>query len=562
MRRRQAATPPTAFAALLTFFAALLTLSASSVSAGSEKVGTVDFPTSTSSPEAQSHFLRGVAALHSFGWKQAIAEFEAAQSIEPGFAMPYWGQSLCYNHPLFSDLDPTEPRKALAKLGADPAERSAKAPTEREKGFLAAVEALWGEGDSSARKIAYVEAMERLHQRYPDDDEIAAFFALALLSAAEALGNDDLRHNVRAGSIALDIFARRPDHPGAAHYVIHAFDDPVHAPLALDAARRYAEIAPAVSHARHMPSHIFIQRGMWREVSASNVSAFAAARDLWEPGDSVADMVHSLDWGQYGDLQRGDLEQARHWREELEKIATESKGDQRAASTLPLLDARQLVETEAWKIDSLEDDTPTPQIFVTGLSAAKLGEMAVARRAASLLKARAKQPSDRYDGGGETASIMGLEIEALVQLAKGRRDAALAALDEGRKIEESKGPPAGPASPVKPIHELYGEVLLELGRPERAAQLFQASLDRTPNRPLSLRGLARAQDLLGQIDRSRETWSRLLEIRENRPTAIGVEEAKRALSAAGVPSAAASPPAGRDADPRPRGDHGHDHGDH
>ena len=124
------------------------------------------------------------------------------------------------------------------------------------------------------------------------------------------------------------------------------------------------------------------------------------------------------------------------------------------------------------------------------------------------------------------------------------------------------GPPAGPASPAKPIHELYGEVLLELGRPERAAELFQASLDRTPDRPLSLRGLARAQELAGQTERSRETWSRLLEIRENRPEALGVEEARRALSAAGVPSAAASPPAKRDADPRAGGEHGHDHGDH
>ncbi len=124
------------------------------------------------------------------------------------------------------------------------------------------------------------------------------------------------------------------------------------------------------------------------------------------------------------------------------------------------------------------------------------------------------------------------------------------------------GPPAGPASPVKPIHELYGEVLLELGRPERAAELFRASLERTPDRPLSLRGLARALELAGQTERSRETWSRLLEIRENRPTALGVEEAKRALSAAGVPSAAASPPVKRDADPPARGGDAHDHGDH
>jgi tetratricopeptide (TPR) repeat protein len=557
MRRSFAATSAAALAAVLM-------LCGPSLLAGLEndaldKVGTVDLPTSASSAEAQGHFLRGVAALHSFGWKQAIAEFEAAQAIEPDFALAYWGQSLCYNHPLFSDLNPDQPRKILAKLGADPAQRSAKAPTEREKGFLAAVEALWGDGDSGARKIAYMEAMERLHRSYPDDDEIATFFALALLSAAEALGEDDLRHHVRAGAIALDVFARRPDHPGAPHYVIHAFDDPVHAPLALDAARRYAEIAPAVSHARHMPSHIFIQRGMWREVSASNVSAFQAARDLWQPGDSVADMVHSLDWGHYGDLQRGDVEQAQRWRDTLQTIVEDSEGAERAASTLPLLRARHLVETEAWEILPLNDETPTPEVFVTGLSAAKLGELDVARRAAAMLESRAKQPDDRYEGGGESARIMRLEILALIQLAKGKRDAAVAALEEGMAIAESQGPPAGPASPAKPIHELYGEVLLELGRPQRAVELFEASLERTPDRPLSLRGLARAQGLAGQAEHARETWSRLIEIREGRDTALGVEEARGALAAAIEPAA----PAPRSPTPaetsRPRAPDHHPH---
>jgi tetratricopeptide (TPR) repeat protein len=463
-----------------------------------EKVGTVDFPTSASSPEAQSHFLRGVASLHSFGWKQAIAEFEAAQAIEPDFAMPYWGQSLCYNHPLFADLDSEKPRKALARLGADPAARSAKAPTERERGFLAAVEALWGEGSSDARKIAYRDAMERLYQRYPEDDEVAAFFALAVLSAAETIDDVDRRQHVRAGAIALDVFGRRPDHPGAPHYVIHAFDDPVHAPLALDAARRYAEIAPAVSHARHMPSHIFIQRGMWNDVSTSNESAFQAARDLWEPGDSIGDMVHSLDWGQYGDLQRGDGERARLWRERLQTIIEESDGQERAASTLPLLDARQRIETESWEVLPLDDGTPTVEVFTTGLSAAKLGELDQARRAVALLESRAKEPNDRYDGGGDPARIMKLEVLALLQLAKGRRDAALETLDSAVAIADSMGPPAGPPSPMKPAHELYGEVLLEVGRPERAAELFRASLERTPNRALSVRGLTRAQAAAGE----------------------------------------------------------------
>jgi tetratricopeptide (TPR) repeat protein len=219
-----------------------------------------------------------------------------------------------------------------------------------------------------------------------------------------------------------------------------------------------------------------------------------------------------------------------------------------------------MVETEAWEVLALNDTTPTPEVFVSGLSAAKLDQLDVARRAASMLETRAQKPDDRYDGGGETARIMHLEIHALVLLSKGRRDAALAALDEGRAIAESMGPPAGPASPVKPVHELYGEVLLELGRPERAAELFRASLDRTPDRPLSLRGLARAQDLAGQTERSRESWSRLIEIREDDPTAPGVEEARRALAAAGEPAASSAAPsrtAPAASGPRASGHHPH-----
>ena len=535
MRRRTAAVVASA-AAALTLAVCLPALAAEADAPEAQKVGTVDFPTSAKSPEAQAHFLRGVAALHSFGWKQAIAEFETAQKIEPDFAMPYWGQSLCYNHPLFSELDPEKPRQTLARLGADTAARAAKAPTDRERGFLAAVEALWGDGTSAERKVAYFEGMKRLHERYPDDDEVSAFYALAQLSAAEPLGNDDLRQNVRAGAVALDVFARRPDHPGAAHYVIHAFDDPVHAPLALDAARRYAQIAPAVSHARHMPSHIFIQRGMWGDVSTSNVSAFAAARDLWEPGDAVNDLVHSLDWGQYGDLQRGDTAQALAWREKLLKIIEESDKAARATATLPLLDSRVVVETEGWKVGAIDDATATPMVFATGLSAAKLGKLDVARRAASLLEKRAERPDDRYEGGGDSARIMQLEVSAPVQLAKGRKDAAIAALEEGRKIAESLGPPAGPASPAKPVHELYGEVLLELGSPQRAIELFEASLERTPNRPLSLRGLARAQAAAGAGDRSRETWARLASIWEEHG-GLGMEEARRGASGAAAPAA-------------------------
>ena len=168
--------------------------------------------------------------------------------------------------------------------------------------------------------------MEALYERYPEDPEVSTFYALSLLAGSRALGDQSLRLEVKAGTIAMRVFADNRDHPGAPHYTIHAFDDPLHAPLALDAAYRYAEIAPAVAHARHMPTHIFIQHGMWDLVSNHNQSAYEAARDLWVVGDSVGDTVHPLDWGQYGDLQRGDYDKARLWIERLEQLIEESDG--------------------------------------------------------------------------------------------------------------------------------------------------------------------------------------------------------------------------------------------
>ena len=252
-----------------------------------EDVGSITFPTS-GSPEAQEHFLRGVGILYSFGWKQAIEEFRAAQQLEPNFAMAYWGESLCYNHPLLAEQDRDNPMKVLLRLGATSEERLAKAPTAKEKGYVAAVEALFmGEGSPAERRIAYMEAMRRLHESFPEDQEAATFYSLSLLSAAGPMGDESLRTRVLAGAIALEVFTANPDHPGAVHYIIHAFDDPVHAPIALPAAWKFAEIAPAVSHARHMPTHIFIQHGMWNEVSQSNQSAYEVAVELWEPGDNA-----------------------------------------------------------------------------------------------------------------------------------------------------------------------------------------------------------------------------------------------------------------------------------
>ncbi len=490
-----------------------LALLSAPASAQLDNVGSLSFPTSGSAA-AQQHFLRGVAILHSFGWKQAIAEFKQAQKIQPDFAMAYWGETLCYNHPLMPEQDNKTPREVLARLGATPAERLAKAPTAREKGFLGAVETLWGEGEWRARRVGYMRAMERLYEQFPNDDEVKTFLAVAVLSGARALDDNSYRYEMRAGSMGLEVFKRNPKHPGAVHYVIHAFDDPVHAPLALEAARTYAEIVPAVSHAVHMPTHIFIQHGMWNEVAHQNVRAFNVGKDLWQPGDVPGDMSHSGDWGQYGFLQLGDYAGARDRMTALEEMQARSKHP-RAASVVALTRARYIIETEEWKVQPVADDASAETLLANGLSAVHLGDTATAEKMLTNLAARAggpaaAAPGPHADHGGAPAApmtesaksprIMHHELAAMIKLKAGQREQAIAFLKEAAQIEETMRPPNGAADPVKPSHELLGEVLLETGNAAAAAEAFDASLLRMPKRARSLMGAARAYAAAGKKD--------------------------------------------------------------
>jgi len=502
------------------------------VQAQFDEVGVIDFPTSATG-EAQNHFLRGVAILHSFGWKQAREQFHAAQAIDPDFALAYWAESLAYNHPLVTNMDPTEPRKALERLAPTPEERIAKAPTEREKGLMRAVEILWGEGDHTKRRYEYMEAMGDLHKAYPDDPEIAAFYSLALLGVTRATGEVTERYNVRAGTIALKLLNDNPVHPGAAHYTIHAFDHPINAPLALDAAHAFADIAPAVSHARHMPTHIFIQHGMWDLVSGHNESAYNVARELWEPGDDLGDAVHSLDWGQYGDLQRGDYAKARMWIETLSDMVEHSgfaaggargmAGSERARGALPLLKARYTVETEEWKVQPVTDEMYASGLLATGLSAARIGDHE--ELAAAVKALAAKSEGSGYD------HVMHMQASALMKAGMGENEAAMDFMDRAVETVEAMAPPRGSANPVKPVHELYGEMLLEMDHAEKAVAMFEISLRRMPNRPRSLLGLARANAAMGNTMVALESYAKVAALWEGRSGIHGLDEARGFVAA-------------------------------
>ncbi|HET9209412.1 MAG TPA: hypothetical protein VFR03_03390 [Thermoanaerobaculia bacterium] len=496
--------------------------SLSPVRAASSALGRVDFPT-TASPEAQAHFLRGVAALHSFWYDEAADAFREAQKVQPGFALAYWGEALTYDHPIWGEQDMDAARQALERLGPTAEARAAKAGDDRERGWLAAAEALYGEGEKSVRTRAYAEAMRQLYERWPDDLEAASFYSLALIGPALTadggpLGEPRERLLMRAAAILEEKADRNPEHPGVLHYLIHAYDDPTHAPLGLRAARTYARVAPEAHHALHMPSHIFVQLGQWDQVVASNEAAWAASV-AWTARRGLPIEkrdFHSLSWLAYAYLQQGRTEKAREILEIARRDARES-GNARVASTLASMEARHLIETGTWteaklpaapaqaegEADPAHACHPTgpgdwTMAFTAGLAAGRRGDAAAAEEALALLR---RLPAGVYGGG--VSSILEKEIEGLARLARGKDEEGLALLAEAADAEAAMTAPSGPPDLLKPALELHGEVLLERGKAEEALRQLQRSLLRMPNRTASLRAAAQAAARLGREEEAR-----------------------------------------------------------
>ena len=500
---------------LLALSLLISTFSNIATSAELDRVGTFDFPTSGSSA-AQAHFELGVGYLHSFGMTQAQQEFRAAQEIDPDFAMAYWGEAFTYQHPFFGQKS-DGPGEALMKLGASSEARLAKAPTEREKGFLLAAEAYaLTLGGMPERRTAWMQAMADLYEKYPDDDEVKAFYAVSMLAGATASGADRERINMKAGALALELFKKNEHHPGAAHYVIHAFDDPLHAPIALEAANRYASIAPAVSHARHMPTHIFIQHGMWNEVSAWNHSAFQAGLDLWKPGDRVGDLNHSSDWGQYGDLQLGDLGESNEWIAKAREVVKNNPGDKRSTGTVETMLARHIIESKNWQTGDFAEDLSATELLALGLSAANLGDLKLANQTVVKLRELKDENPNSIQNQLVYLEVAALTLHkesissAMVDVSK--RQQAITLMQEAIALKETQRPPNGAPTPLKPVHELTAEMMLEMGMAEDAAAMFEVSLQRLKNRPWSLLGAARSYDKMNNTQKAAENYQALLAV--------------------------------------------------
>jgi Tfp pilus assembly protein PilF len=466
----------------------------------SGELGTIHFPTSAKAA-GQAPFLVGVKALHNFEFDTAAEAFRDAQKADPGFALAYWGEAMSFNHPLWAEQDIASARRVLERLAPTSAARAAKAPAGKERGLIEAVDVLFGTGDKYARDLAYSGAMKRLHEQHPEDDEISTLYALSLLGAARP-GEKSVRTAMQAAAIAQAIFQRNPKHPGAAHFIIHAFDDPDHAILALPAARAYAKIAPAAAHALHMPSHIFVQLGMWDDVVASNIVAYKAAVDLAEKKNLPRgrEDFHTLSWLQYAYLQQGKVAEAEKALADAKAVADKDPTP-RVRDGYASMRARHIVETAKWEripfpAAAVRDggapgyDGSAAYVLAAGLGAARLGDLETAATALERLKAmrtQAESGSNAYRA--KPFAIMEKEVAAAIAIAKKDAAAAEQLLKDATGIEATLDAPSGPPEPIKPSFELYGELLVEQGRLQDAAVQFEQALVRMPNRRTAVQSL-------------------------------------------------------------------------
>jgi hypothetical protein len=485
--------------------------------AAANGLGEVSFA-SSGLAAAQEPFLRGLALLHNFEYEDAAAQFRAAQGIDPGFAMAYWGEAMTYNHAVWMQQDAAAARAALGRLGATAEARLARAGTPRERDYLRAVETLYGSGTKEERDFRYADAMAALHRRYPEDVDATAFYALALLGTAHQ--GRDFAIYMRSAALLEEVFADHQHHPGVLHYLIHSYDDPIHAPLGLRAARLYGGVAPHAAHALHMTSHIFIALGRWDEVVAANESAVREVnQQRAKRGQPPRTCGHYVSWLDYAYLQERRFDQAQQQLDACRRMATAeaasaagSPRDPDATLTGAFAEMRLLHTIESGRWDAADPFVLSPGAPVgarfslaygEALAAAEGSDRAALPAAAARLRAVQSQllaaiaKDDRTDPGERRrAEIAVRQIDALESIRAGRKDEGIAQLRQAAASETAMALEFGPPQVEKPSNELLGDELLALGRPAEAGQAYQAALARAPGRTLSLRGLLRAQQAL------------------------------------------------------------------
>ncbi len=489
---------------------------------------------------AQADFRKGLLLLHSFEYDDARDAFLKTQEIDPDFTMAYWGEAMTHNHGLWRQQDYEAGQAALLKLGETPEVRLAKAATPLEKDLLQATEILYGEGKKKERDQAYSDYLGQLYQKYPGNQEIAAFYALSILGAVP-VGRDEEAYG-KGARIAQGILQENPNHPGALHYLIHSYDDPNHAKLALNAANSYSKVAPDAGHALHMPSHIYVALGMWKEVVSSNEASYAASVSRMQEKELTNDArgYHAFHWLMYGYLQQERLDDARKIMSDMQNFVTDSSAS-RARSYLIEMKATYLMETEDWTgvfadltapMTDLNIVTRATHHFTEGMKAFHNKEattlanaiksMEESRETEALLvtqegipmcsAASNRQAPNQLDL--DQAEIMEMQLRGLLAWLQDDQKTTESwlkkAVEKNNQISYAYGPPVI----AKPTYELYGEWLLEQGNAEAAMVQYEAALNRGPKRVKALAGKRKAAEALGDHETIKEVDALLAEIKQ------------------------------------------------
>jgi hypothetical protein len=468
--------------------------------------------------KAIPHFEKGLLLLHSFEYEDAREAFKKAQDEDPKMPMAYWGEAMTYNHSLWGEQDYDNAVSALEHVDAIDLTKQA---SELERDFIKAVQILYQpEMDKLERDVAYADFMAGLAEKYPANHEIAAFYALSLLGSVPE-GRDDTIYG-KGALIAKSVLEENPNHPGALHYLIHSYDDPAHATLALDAANSYSKVAPDASHALHMPSHIFVAMGMWDKVIASNINSYQASLNRMDRKglDNDARGYHAYHWLEYGQLQTENKEEAKKMVFDMQQYAKETP-TKRGRLHLVFLKGTYLVETNDWNsevaqipidISDLNVSIRSQHHFLEGMKAYTKNDAIQLDSIISIMGADYNRESFivsnnnakicagvSRDKASQTdlteAQVRQLQLQAL--LATLNNDFILAEKHflESIQLEESLSYSYGPPFIQKPTRELFADWLLVRTRTEEAATQYELTLKNAPKRLLAMKGVEKAKRL-------------------------------------------------------------------
>ncbi len=492
---------------------------------GEESLGTVHFPTSCSA-EVQPQFNRAIALLHSFWFQAAIDAFEEVLEVDSSCGISYWGIALAtWGNPIGSgaNQDGSRPTAQLQEgLDAIQQARATGANSERERDYIEALANLYddyAERVDWPRVLDYEKAMEALATKYPDDSEAAIFYALAIVNATDP-NDKSYEKPLRAAAILEPAFIEKPDHPGIAHYIIHGFDVPSLANRALDAAERYAAIAPLAPHALHMPSHTFTRLGYWQNSIDTNIKSSAAALEDKSP----AEALHAMDYMIYGYLQTGQDEAAGQVVEEMKQIleTMESPNSRGLGGSYAIaaIDARHALERKDWTQAAALNvrRTPVPFVdaityFARALGAARSNMPDAARNDLDQLK-RAAESLGNTSFWGTKVDIQRQVAEAWILFAEGKTNDALALMRLAADREDLTEKSGISPGPIAPARELLGEMLLAADLPGAALEEFKPAMNEEPGRFGALFGAAQAAERIGDMGLAHSYYQTLLEICE------------------------------------------------